>query len=148
MMSALIEFFKSEQFVAFFVATMIFAVTIFLVAKQWIGFSIALLFLLFALIAGFVINHHEEIKHNFFRMPIAKENSINHDQVEFRTQMKLAVDDLQKELSVERENIQQMMSQVQEIFEILEAEKNKLENFIEETREHFKKEDLNERSHE
>ncbi|MDP1879569.1 MAG: hypothetical protein Q8K60_01355 [Parachlamydiaceae bacterium] len=142
-MSALIEFFKSEQFIAFFAATMIFIITIFLVAKQWIGFSMALLFLLFALITGFVINHHEAIKHYFIRPPVSQENSINYDQTEFRTQVKLAVDDLQKELSVEKENIQQVMNQVQEIFGILDAEKNKLENFIEETREHFKQENLN-----
>lgn len=130
-METITQFFQSEHVIALLVAIAIFLITIGLVIKRWVGFSIALLLLLFSLAAGIVINNHDA-----FHLYADSQQSAQKD--DFRKQMLQAVEDLQSEINSEKDNLRHVMNQVQDIFEQLDAQKQKLQQFIEETRERFK----------
>ncbi|WP_042279864.1 hypothetical protein [Candidatus Protochlamydia sp. R18] len=132
-----IIFLQSEPRLALLIAVLIFFITIFLVIKKWIGFSVALLLLIFSLAAGLVIKNQQffetyasEYQHQFH----------NQENEAFKKQILQALEDIKKEVNIERENCHQVMNQVQAIFEQMDAEKQKLQLFIEETKEKFKKE--------
>ncbi len=55
----------------FLVSSFVFFITIFLVSKRWIGFSITLLLLLFALVSGMTIANQQ--------MLLRQINSSSHD---------------------------------------------------------------------
>ncbi len=138
-MSSLSEFFQSTPVIALLIAILIFIITIFLVVKRWISFSVTFLFLLFSLTAGLLINHQQTVQHYFNSSSLTANSLTSEDsQDAFHKQMLQAVEDLKAEMKTEKENLQGVMSQIQEIFETMDAQKQKLQNFIEETREHFK----------
>ncbi|KIC71898.1 hypothetical protein [Candidatus Protochlamydia amoebophila] len=132
-----IIFLQSEPRLALLIAVLIFFITIFLVIKKWIGFSVALLLLIFSLAAGLVIKNQQ-----FFETYASEYHHQFHNQENeaFKKQILQALEDIKKEVNIERENFHQVMNQVQAIFEQMDAEKQKLQLFIEETREKFKKE--------
>lgn len=131
-----LNFLSSEHMIAFLVTVSVFLITIFLVVKRWIGFSIASLFLLFALAAGVITNYQQEIHHYLTGTPYLASPEVPSE--DFHKQMAQAVENLKVEITSEKENLQHLMSQVQEIFDSMDKEKQKLHNFIEEVREHFK----------
>lgn len=133
-MSPILNFLQSEHILAFLVAVLIFLTTILLVVKRWIGFSIALLLLLFSLAAGLVINYQQEIQHYFNPAPY----SSIHSQEDFHKYMLQGMENLKTELTTEKDNLRRVMNQVQEIFESMDVQKQKLQNFIEEVKEQFK----------
>ncbi|CAF24351.1 hypothetical protein [Candidatus Protochlamydia amoebophila] len=132
-----IIFLQSEPRLALLIAVLIFFITIFLVIKKWIGFSVALLLLIFSLAAGLVIKNQQ-----FFETYASEYHHQFHNQENeaFKKQILQALEDIKKEVNIERENCHQVMNQVQAIFEQMDAEKQKLQLFIEETKEKFKKE--------
>ncbi|WP_075882895.1 hypothetical protein [Candidatus Protochlamydia sp. W-9] len=132
-----IIFLQSEPRLALLIAVLIFFITIFLVIKKWIGFSVALLLLIFSLAAGLVIKNQQ-----FFETYASEYHHQFHNQENeaFKKQILQALDDIKKEVNIEKENCHQVMNQVQAIFEQMDAEKQKLQLFIEETKEKFKKE--------
>lgn len=136
MKSSLVQFFSSNQVIALLSAASILIVTIFLVAKKWIGFSITFILLLFALIAGILINNPQ------FFSDYANQNTgdILANQESFKKQMLQAFDDVKHEVNAEKENLQHLKNQVNDIINQLDTQKQKLENFIEETRNHFQSE--------
>lgn len=135
MKSSLVQFFSSNQVIALTSAASIFILTIFLVAKRWIGFSITFILLLFALIAGILINNPQ------FLNEYSATSNINLERQEaFKKQILDAIDEMKLEVSTEKENFLHLKDQMQDIFKQLDAQKQKLENFIEETREHFQNE--------
>lgn len=140
MKSALVQFFSSQHVIALLSAVSIFLVTIFLVAKRWIGFSITFILLLFSLTAGILINNPE-----FFTEYANPNQATNLDQqVEFKKQILQAIDDVKQEVHKEKENLQHLKDQVQDIINQMDTQKQKLEGFIEETRNHFKTDKPNE----
>lgn len=136
-MNETISFWYSEHLLALIVAFLIFLITIFLVVKQWIGFSIALLLLLFSLAAGLIINNQHSFKQYFNSYALASSPA---EDDHFRKQMVHAVEDLKLEMNTEKENLQRVMNQVQVIVDSFDEQKQKLQHFIEETRERFKTE--------
>ncbi len=135
-MPAALHFLQSEQVLALLIAILIFLTTIFLVIKRWIGFSITFLLLLFSLAAGLIINHQKT-----FQCYVNSQYSSSLEegsQGMFHKQVLQAVEDLKLEVQTEKENLRQVMHQVQEIFDLMDVQKQKLQNFIEETRERFK----------
>jgi hypothetical protein len=137
--SSLTQFFQSPHVLALFIAILIFLMTIFLVVKRWIGFSVTLLLLLFSLVAGLVINHQQIFQDYIHSYSSSATPLIGEDvQDAFHKQMMQALEDLKVEVNAEKENLRQVVNQVQEIFDTMEAQKQKLQNFIEETRERFK----------
>lgn len=139
------SFMQSEHVIAFLSTLFIFLVTLFLVVKRWIGFSIACLLLLFSLIVGVVINHQQEVKHYFYsshHSTIGDVNTLGDVNMtdDFHQQMFKAVENLKTELATEKENIQKIAAQVHEILESVDLQKQKLQNFMEEVREKFQTE--------
>jgi uncharacterized protein (DUF58 family) len=146
-MSATLNFLQSEHVLALLIAILIFLTTIFLVIKRWIGFSITLLLLLFALAAGLLINSQQELEHYF---SLSTSHSIEEEKSssDFHKQILQAVEDLKSEVATEKENLQRVMQQVQDIFHSMDIQKQKFQHFIEEVREHFKSDyPLNSSSH-
>lgn len=131
------DFLLSEHVLAFLIAFLIVLITVFLAAKQWIGFSLALLFLIFSLAAGLIINNQHSIQH-YFTSYAESSAPGNESQDAFRKQILQAVEDLKLEVNTEKQNLQRVMNQVQEIVDSIDIQKQKLQQFIEETKERFK----------
>lgn len=134
------QFLQTDHVLAFLIAILIFLTTLFLVVKRWIGFSITLLLLLFSLAAGIIINNQQVFQgyldhYSTHHLPEADA----HSDV-FQKQILQAVTDLQTEMQTEKENLLQLKKQMQDIFDSMDTQKQKLQNFIEETRERFKTE--------
>jgi polyhydroxyalkanoate synthesis regulator protein len=137
-MSSTLHFLQSPHVLALLIAVFIFLTTILLVVKRWIGFSMTLLLLLFSLAAGLIINHQQAVQ-SYLNAYTSSSTSTNEDsQDAFHKQMLQAVEDLKLEVSTEKENLRLVMNQIQEIFDSMDAQKQKLQNFIDETRERFK----------
>jgi predicted PurR-regulated permease PerM len=136
MKSSLVQFFSSNQVIALLSSVSIFIVTIFLVAKRWIGFSITFILLLFALIAGILINNPQFITE--YSQP---HSSISLEQQEdFKKQMLQAIDDVKQEVNTVKENFQLLKGQMQDILSQVDTQKQRLDHFIEETRNQFQSE--------
>lgn len=136
MKSSLVQFFSSNQVMALLASTGIFILTLFFVAKRWIGFSIAFILLLFALIAGVLINNPQ-----FFSEFSQKSVHANEEQQNnFKKQVLEAIDNVKYEVNVEKENFQHLKNQMQDLLNQLDTQKQKLDRFIEETRHHFQTE--------
>jgi len=127
------QFLLQEQVAAILIATLIFLITIILVAIRKISFSITLLLLLFSLLVGLAVNNQSA-----FQAYMAQPSSnISEQQDAFNKQIQHAYENLQSEVNSERENIVRLLGQVMEVFDQVEEQKEKLQNFIEETRSHF-----------
>jgi len=136
-MSFALNFLQSEHVLALLLAVSIFFITIFLAVKRWIGFSITLLLLLFSLVAGLAINNQQEFQHYLMspsRSTINQEISAE----DFQKQMLQAMSDLKKEVAAEKENLRNVLDQLQNVFDSMDLQKQKLQNFIGEMRQHFK----------
>jgi len=131
------DFLLSEHVLAFLIAFLIFLITVFLAAKQWIGFSLALLFLIFSLAAGLIINNQHSLQ-QYLTAYAETSAPGNESQDAFRKQILQAVEDLKLEMNTEKQNLQRVMNQVQEIVDSIDVQKQKLQHFIEETKERFK----------
>jgi hypothetical protein len=139
-MSFLQNILQSPHVVALLIAILIFLITIFLIVKRWIGFPVALLLLVFSLIAGLIINHQQSLQCylNSYLPSSSSPQKGEESQDAFQKQMLQAVEDLKLEVSTEKENLRRVVDQVQEIFNSMDVQKQKLQQFIEETREKFK----------
>ena len=134
-MSQTLQFFQSPPVLALLIALLIFLATILLVVKRWIGFSITLLLLFFSLTAGLIINNQQAFQ-EYLTAPTHPAGEDSQDA--FQKQMMQALEDLKLEVNTEKENLRRVMNQVKEIFDLMDAQKQKLQNFIEETRERIK----------
>lgn len=137
-MTSLYHFFQSNHMLALISSLLIFLMTIFLVVKRWIGFSITLLLLFFSLAVGLLIDQQQNFTNYFKNITTAPTTEVSQDN--FHQQILNAIDDLRIEVLAEKENLRRVMSDVKEIFESVDAQKQKLQHFIEETRENFKRE--------
>ena len=129
---------QSDHMLALLIALLIFLTTIFLVVKQWIGFSITLLLLIFSLAAGLIINNQQMFHTYFNPQDLSNPAKEKNSQDVFRKQMMQAVEDLKIEVYAEKDNLRRVMNQVQEVVDSIDVQKQKLQHFIEETRERFK----------
>ncbi|MBA3723147.1 MAG: hypothetical protein H0W88_12205 [Parachlamydiaceae bacterium] len=136
-MHTVLEFLKTDTVVALLVSVFIFIITIFLVAKRWIGFSVTVLLLVFAITAGLAISNHRILE--CYLNDYKKDGLSDASQpAPFKKQITQAVEDVQDEVNAEKENLHHLMGQVDEIFDQLEVQKQKLQSFIAETREKYK----------
>jgi len=133
-MENLLDFITTNTIFAFLITVFIFIVTIFLVVRQWIGFSMALLLLVFAIAAGTAVRHYNLLKSYIY---LSEEPS----QSEFNKQITKVVEDVRMEVSSEKENLHLLMKQVEDLFDQMNQQKIKLQQFIEETTEHFRSEE-------
>jgi hypothetical protein len=128
--------FAMDHVLGFTVALAIFLLTIFLAARRWIGFWTTCILFLFSLAAGMIADRTHSFKSYFEKE--AQSESFSLPQKDFQNQLLHAVENLKLEVSNEKENLNKVIDQVQVIFDSLEEQKKKLQNFIEETRDHFK----------
>lgn len=136
-MLSMIEFFQTDPGIGLLVAFVIFLITIFLVIKQIVRLRVAAILLIFAILTGMIITNQKSI-HHYFNPSFKWENPNVYDNPnDLPQQIKNSVKNLEREMLIEKENVKQVMSQIQEIFTILESEKQKLQTFIEETKEQF-----------
>jgi len=132
------EFFQSDHFLALSIALLVFLVALFLAVKRWIGFWITVVLLVFSLAAGILINNQSSLQNFFDSYSSSAEEHEKEDA--FQKQMLQAVEDLKMEMSIEKENLKKVVLQVQEIVDSIDLQKQKVQQFIEETRERFKSE--------
>lgn len=135
-MTAILDIIQSDQALALLVTTLIFFVIIFLVAKRWIGFSVALLLLLGALAVGLFFNNQNDFQ--TYLNPSATSIHKDDSEEDFHKQMLHAMADLKTEVDAEKENLRRLMGQVQDVFDSVDMQKQKLQSFIDEVRQHFK----------
>lgn len=134
-MPPILNFLQSEHVLALLIALLIFLTTILLVVKRWIGFSVTLLLLFFSLAAGLVINHQHDLRHHF--APSSHLNEEGNSSEDFHQHMLQAMENLKIEMATEKENLKRVITQVQEIFDSVDMQKQKLQSFIEEVRDQF-----------
>jgi hypothetical protein len=137
-MHSTIGFLQAEPNLALLIAVLIFLITIFLVVKKWIGFSIATLLLLFSLAAGLIVKNQQLLE--TYATDYHQHNLADTKEEDLKKQIFQALEDVKTEISTEKENIRHIMIKVQEIFEQLDNEKQNLQHFIAETTERFKTE--------
>ena len=133
MKETLIHFFSSGPFAALTAGVITLLITILLVAKRWIGFSTALILLLIGVAATVLINNpqlFEQYTQANFSKEIEQQESFNKHLME-------AIEGMKTEIQSEKENIVQLKGQVEEMVVELNNQKQKVENFIEETKKHF-----------
>lgn len=134
-MSQTLAFLQSEHVLALLITLLIFLVTLLLVVKRWINFPMTLLLLLFSLSVGLVINHQQDLQHYFTSSSHSVDESSSPE--DFHQQMLKALENLKVEMTTEKDNLRRVITQVQEIFESMDIQKQKLQNFIEEARDRF-----------
>lgn len=140
MKSAFVHFFTSNQVAALSSTLLIFFLTIFLVAKRWIGISVAFILLLSSLLVGVLVNNPQ-----FFNEYMDTQGAGNNleQQNEFKKLILQALDDIKSEVHTEKENLHQLKDQVHDMITQVDTLKQKLETFIEETRHQFETEKSN-----
>jgi len=133
-MSSFLSFFQSEHLYAFLTALIIFLITLLLAAKRWIGFLTALVLLIISLGAGFFVINRQDIRHYFSSSQANDEANAPED---FHKHFLKAMENLKTEMSTEKDNLQRVINEVQGIFDSVDLQKQKVQTFIEEFRDHF-----------
>ena len=137
-METIKNLFQSDQVVALVIASFIFFVTIILVTRNRIGFSMTLLLLLFSLVVGLAVNNQSAFL-SYLNHPIHK---VDENQDAFNKQIQLAIANLQSEVDLEKDNLLRVMGQMFDVLDQLEEQKQKLETFLERTHSHFNEEEV------
>jgi hypothetical protein len=98
--------------VALGMAGFVFALTMFLAIKHWIGFSITFLLLLFALSAGVLIANHDIIrdylKHNLVESPQDVDLKVAH----FHEQVLQSYDALKTDVEMQKHKLQVIADEI------------------------------------
>ncbi len=132
----LLNILQSPHLLALALTLLVFLITLLLALRWNIRVLTGVLILICGLAVSLVINYYQEFRSGFHKAPPPSE-SAEENQKEFSQQMKQAIEDLWKEIQTEKKQLSAVMLQVQEILDSMNAEKMKLQNFIEETRERF-----------
>ena len=127
----IIDFFSSNPVMALFATLAIFLITIILVAKRWVGFSVAFILLLLSLIVGILVNNPQFFS-NYDEFRNSEFNS--EQENEFKKTILQALDDVKLEVKTEKQTLDSLKNEINDMRSTLNAEKQKLENYIEESR--------------
>lgn len=158
-MTSMINILGNEHVFPFALTTLAFFVLIFLVRAQKLHFLGALIFLVIALLVGLFIDHAHDLKRYFYEgrafaldvpksstaMLVASSKSSSESDASdvflngnFQAQILRAIENLKEEVVAEKENLSNVMHQIEELFASVDTQKHKLQNFIDESRERFK----------
>lgn len=135
-MFSLFQSLEPELLIASLILLFLFLILFFLIMKKWIRFFIPLFFLAFFILIDFAVKNQEELEPSFPSLPTASENREIPPE-NFEKQMMQAVADLKNEVSIEKENLRQVVEEVQGIFDSLEIQKEKFHSFFGQLRLHF-----------
>jgi predicted PurR-regulated permease PerM len=130
------EFMQNQSAIALIISLFFSAIAIFLRSMRFIGFPTLLLLLFISITSGIMISNPQLLQYKAEPKPIDVSDSAT-----FKNQITQLVKEVQSEVSAEKENLRDLMNQVDEIFDQLDREKQKLQSFISEARENFKIED-------
>lgn len=107
--------FFSSHATALAVSAFIFFITLVLVSKQWIGFSVTLLFLVFSLIAGIVISNQDIFRNAITGNPSNHIKDLDFKMTNFNEQVLKSYDSLKAEMEVQKHKLQALSEEVQEL---------------------------------
>lgn len=127
-------FMQSDHLLGFLITLFIFIITILFAIKKKITFKTIILLLFFSIVAGKAVNEELHLR-GFFKQRVQPEQVDTSLKEDFHNQMLHAIENVKQEVLVEKENLQKVMNQVQDIFDSVDKQKQKLQNFIEETKE-------------
>jgi hypothetical protein len=133
-MHAFLEFLQTDTVVALLASLFIFLFTIFLVVKRWISFNFSFLLLLFCIAVGLAISNYHAISHYTHSQPTsdAQQSAI------FMDFTRLGIEELRNEITAEKDRLQYLTNQIQELTDQLNYQRQKLQTFIEENQIHKK----------
>jgi hypothetical protein len=140
-MQAFIDFFMTSTFLGFITALLIFSSILFCVPGQRTVLSMVLTLLVFSVATGAVFNHHQILQCYLGDYKVNDPaNRLNKESL-FKKQITQALEDIQIEVVTEKENLLQLMEQVEEIVDQVDAQRQKLHQFIGDTAEILKGKD-------
>lgn len=125
-MASFTQFIPIDPLVGLSVALLIFLITVFLTAKQYIGFSIAFLLLLFTPIAGLIVTNHSAIRDYFLASSVVRPSDrIDFDK--FQSETEKTFIDLKAEFDRQNEKLHTLTTEVNALAESIETEKNRID---------------------
>lgn len=129
-MPAILALIQINQTSTLLAAIALFLIAIFMASKRWIGAKTTIILLLFSIIIGLFtgslqpcLSPASQISYSLQREDKAEK--------EFRIQLLKAVEEVKKEISSERESLDNLRTQVQDISNTLENQKQKLRGLVE-----------------
>lgn len=137
-MSSISNFIQSEHLFALLITVIVFLITLLLAVKRWISFPVTLSLLVLALVIGLIINHKEDLEH-YFTFSVSQPVEAKHSKESFHEHILQGMEGLKAEVETGKENLHRIINQVQEVFDSMDIQKQKLQNFIEELRKEFEK---------
>jgi len=130
------EFFQSSQGIALGIAIIIFLIAAFLAIWRIVGFIFTLVLLVLAVVISFII-----VSPHYFSNKTGEDKPLlkTEESADFKAQILHAIDEINAELSQEKESIKKVTDSVHLLVSQVESHKEKLQSFIEETRERLSK---------
>lgn len=107
--------FLSTHATALAASAFIFFLTLFLVSKQWIGFSITLLLLLFALFTGVIIANQDIFRNALTGIPSSHISDSDIKTANFQEQILKEYESLKAEMEIQKHKLQGLSDEVQEL---------------------------------
>ena len=142
--------FTTDPMIALGVTLLIFLITMFLVAKQIIGFSMTFLLLIFALVTGILMNNHTSIDNYLTHENVSDTSiieSIKNEMIQQNQLMINRLDVIEKDLSHDKEERKQMVNSIQEMKNQFASDKKSLEQLVQTTKEDLVQKISESRSH-
>lgn len=103
----------SNSGIAFGTAALIFLITLIFVAKQWIGFFITLLFLLFSLAAGLAISNQDLIRSYLQGHAMDHAGDSDIKMTQFQEKILKDYDSMRTELEIQKHKIQTLSDEIE-----------------------------------
>ena len=122
--------FHHQHLFAFVISCAIFIITLLLAVKRWINFPIAGILIFLSLAIGFYLNFH-----NQWHLLYESDSHKNVEKTDhFQNEVLSAIEDLKKEVTIEKENINRITKEISEVFISMEAQTQKIQTFIDEVK--------------
>lgn len=131
------SFMQSYQAIALGVAIVIFLITVFLSARRVIGLIFTIILLIIAMTTSLIISRQHPVTH---QVPLTETPLITHPEgTDFKEQILQAINHINTELNQEKESLKKVSDGMQTLILQMDAQKQKLQSFIEEARDKFSK---------
>lgn len=131
------SFMQSYQAIALGVAIVIFLITVVLSARRVIGLIFTIILLMVAIGTSLFISHQHPPTHQV--QLIETSLTADEDSADFKEQILQAINRIQIELNQEKESLMKVSDGMQTLMLQMDSQKQKLQSFIDETREKFLK---------
>lgn len=109
------EWLTSYAGAALTISFLLFFVTLFMTAKQWIGFPLTFLFLLFTLLSGITIANQDVIRSYLTTPPTEHSPDMEIKIANFQQQILKLYDNLKAELEIQKHKLQATTEEVHDL---------------------------------